>query len=215
MGLLTLAHRSRSRVLDVPIDEADALINLFNATAGPNWTNHTNWLTSANTIADWYGVTVAGGHVTALELPANNLVGAVDWVGLMAGLPALVSLDLRENPDVTGDLAGMIMPNTLEIFTLNWGDYGVSDYGCNPTISEVFIVSHAITLLSFDACPITDAELGFIMVSCANGIGGYTNHGEGIPGLGVSVIGLYAADHATAYNALIADGWTIGTNVRE
>lgn len=62
----------------VPQIERDALMALYNSTDGPNWTNHTNWGTSAP-VADWHGITVenvAGtDHVITLNLPANNLIG--------------------------------------------------------------------------------------------------------------------------------------------
>ena len=34
-----------------------ALIALYNATGGPNWTNNTNWL-SNETVDEWHGVTI-------------------------------------------------------------------------------------------------------------------------------------------------------------
>lgn len=62
--------------LDVPQAEADALIRLYNATGGPSWTDNTNWLVD-RTVGNWFGVTVAGGHVTGIALQSNNLVG--EW----------------------------------------------------------------------------------------------------------------------------------------
>ena len=54
------------------IDRA-ALVALYNATDGDNWTNNTNWL-SNEPIGDWYGVTTnADGRVTAIELSDNLL----------------------------------------------------------------------------------------------------------------------------------------------
>jgi hypothetical protein len=61
---------------DVPQAEADALIALYNATNGDSWTNNTNWLVDT-TVGDWFGVTVAGGHVTEIDLNNNNLDG--EW----------------------------------------------------------------------------------------------------------------------------------------
>jgi hypothetical protein len=53
---------------------AAALVALFNATGGPQWTNRIGWTTSA---PEWYGVKVEGGHVTAIELPVNKLTGTI------------------------------------------------------------------------------------------------------------------------------------------
>ena len=53
----------------------DALVALYNATAGPNWKNSENWLTDAP-IGEWYGVsTNSAGVVTGLDLTDNGLIG--------------------------------------------------------------------------------------------------------------------------------------------
>lgn len=58
--------------------EINALVALYNATGGPNWTHHDNWLTGADP-CDWYGVTCAEregtSHVFWLRLEGNNLTG--------------------------------------------------------------------------------------------------------------------------------------------
>ena len=54
--------------------QREALVALYNATGGPNWTNNTNWLTD-NDISTWYGVTVFNGQVTRLGLSRNSLSG--------------------------------------------------------------------------------------------------------------------------------------------
>lgn len=47
-----------------------ALISLYNATDGPNWSNNTNWL-SEMPLGEWYGVTTdSGGRVVELVLPS-------------------------------------------------------------------------------------------------------------------------------------------------
>ena len=52
-----------------------ALAALYTSTNGTNWINRSNWLTSE--LSTWFGVTVADGRVTQLELPDNNLKGNV------------------------------------------------------------------------------------------------------------------------------------------
>ncbi|WP_082115912.1 leucine-rich repeat domain-containing protein [Hymenobacter terrenus] len=59
--------------------ELAALRALYNSTNGPNWTNHTNWLTGT-TMADaakWYGVSVYNDDVTNISLNINNLSGSL------------------------------------------------------------------------------------------------------------------------------------------
>ena len=52
-----------------------ALVALFNATHGPNWTDNTNWLTAS--VDSWFGVTIEGDRVTALNLGNNQLDGPI------------------------------------------------------------------------------------------------------------------------------------------
>ena len=63
------------RSSDVPQAEADALIAFYSATGGPAWTNKQGWGWDP-VVNNWFGVTVAGGHVTAINVNTNNLVGA-------------------------------------------------------------------------------------------------------------------------------------------
>ncbi len=64
-------------VTQIPTSECNALVAFYNATGGPDWDDHTNWLESG-TPGSWYGVTVSGGHVTGLSLGwNNNLVGSL------------------------------------------------------------------------------------------------------------------------------------------
>ena len=62
--------------------EWEALKDLYNATDGANWTNNTNWQTNIMNATDGslvnnscQGITVSGGHVTALNLYNNNVIG--------------------------------------------------------------------------------------------------------------------------------------------
>ena len=56
--------------------ERAALVAIYDATDGDNWTNNTNWK-SQEPVGDWYGVTVENGAVTGLNLNGNNLSGAI------------------------------------------------------------------------------------------------------------------------------------------
>ena len=46
--------------------DRDVLVELYNATDGPNWIDNTNWLTDTP-IGEWYGVT-AGENGSVIEL---------------------------------------------------------------------------------------------------------------------------------------------------
>ena len=72
-----------------------ALTGLYDSTNGPDWTNQSNWLSSAP-LGSWYGVSVdAEGRVTELSLNDNNLSGSIPSV--IGQLDALQFLDFYGN----------------------------------------------------------------------------------------------------------------------
>ena len=80
-----------------------ALIALYRATDGANWTNSTKWLTNAP-LGEWYGVTTgASGRVERLRLLNNRLTGPIPPE--LGNLASLKSLGLRD-----GTLTGSIPP---------------------------------------------------------------------------------------------------------
>ena len=55
-----------------------ALVDLYNNTDGPNWTDNTNWL-SAELIDNWVGVTVLDNRVVFFNLFNNKLKGVISY----------------------------------------------------------------------------------------------------------------------------------------
>ena len=91
--------------------ERNALVSIYNATSGTNWTSNTGWL-SDEPLSTWYGVMVdERGSVTELNLKDNNLQGPIPRE--IGSLTNLVSLSLGSNsvsgqiPDVMGELLKM------------------------------------------------------------------------------------------------------------
>ncbi|APY09144.1 hypothetical protein BWZ20_12895 [Winogradskyella sp. J14-2] len=69
--------------------ERNALIALYNATNGPNWTNAENWNTAAP-VSTWQGVTTTGNKVTRLALQSFNPNGNLpEDIGSLTNLEAL------------------------------------------------------------------------------------------------------------------------------
>ena len=82
-----------------------ALVSLYNATDGPNWTSRTNWL-SDEPLGDWHGVTTdANGRVTELDLNLNGLDGQIPTA--IADLDRLEVLLLFIN-DLKGSIPAQI-----------------------------------------------------------------------------------------------------------
>lgn len=84
--------------------ERAALIALYNATGGDNWTNNENWCTDAS-IDTWYGVTTTRDLVTSISLAGNNLCGAIP--AEIGELSQLTGLNLHSN-EITGEIPAEI-----------------------------------------------------------------------------------------------------------
>lgn len=87
--------QSTNLVCGTTVAEQDslALVALYNATNGANWTDNTNWLTGS--VSTWVGVSVAGGRVVGVNLPDNGLMGSLP--AALNGLTALQALLLNDN----------------------------------------------------------------------------------------------------------------------
>ena len=75
------------------IDGREALLALYEAAGGENWTRRDNWGTNTE-ISTWYGVTVEDNEVTGIDLSANNLSGTLPKeLGALIRLKRLVLND--------------------------------------------------------------------------------------------------------------------------
>ncbi len=72
---LTIYKNDITLINPVPQSERDALVALYNATDGPNWTN--TWDLNGP-IGSWYGLTFnTSGYVSKINLGVNNLIGSL------------------------------------------------------------------------------------------------------------------------------------------
>ncbi len=111
----------------IPQSEYEALVALYNATAGFNWTN--KWNVNSNNLHEesWYGISIENGHITEIKLPNNNLRGFIP--AEIKDLPYLKVLNLSgygNNRYLTGSIPAEI--GTLsELETLNLSYQKLSD----------------------------------------------------------------------------------------
>lgn len=109
LTLLTLILQCIYSFAQVPTIERDALMALYNATDGPNWTFPGQWGSTTIPVADWFGVDVeniAGqDHITVISLVSNGLNGYI---------PAEIDdLSYLKILDLSGNQLPGIIPNAL------------------------------------------------------------------------------------------------------
>ena len=85
----------------VPDEERDALISLFNACDGENWNTNTSW-NSIQDVSTWFGVSVVDNHVTYLSLFYNGLVGEIP--------PEIGDLAYLETLNLAGNSLSGVIP---------------------------------------------------------------------------------------------------------
>ncbi|MEQ9426339.1 MAG: FG-GAP-like repeat-containing protein [Cyclobacteriaceae bacterium] len=99
-----------------------ALVAIYNAMGGENWTNSANWL--AGPLSTWAGVTIENNRVTGLNLSNNNLIGPVPTA--IRDIASLTTLDLSNN-DITRfpNVSRLTGLTTLDITgnELGFGDF--------------------------------------------------------------------------------------------
>ncbi|HET9222414.1 MAG TPA: LamG-like jellyroll fold domain-containing protein, partial [Roseiflexaceae bacterium] len=103
-------------VSEIPHSECEALVDLYTAAGGPQWSNRTNWLQS-NTPCSWYGVLCNNGHVIVLNLPNNGLNGPL--LPSLANLSQLVVVNLANNHLTGGiplQLGNLSKLQTLDLY---------------------------------------------------------------------------------------------------
>ena len=96
-----------------PAQDRAALMVLYNATDGANWTDSTNWLNFDESLSAWFGVTTnASGEVTELNLP-NNALSSEETPNGLLGLAKLERLDFSGNNELEGQLQQELMDSNL------------------------------------------------------------------------------------------------------
>ncbi len=95
-----------------------ALVALYNATSGANWTTSTNW-TTTEPLSTWHGVTTdAAGRVTILRLSANGLSGEIPAeLGGLTNLQRLFLYDNMLSGEIPAELGNLTNLKFLYLFS--------------------------------------------------------------------------------------------------
>ena len=110
--LSVILSSTRTYAQDADVQDSLALVDLYNSTNGPGWTDKVGWL--AGPVSNWDGVNLNGvGKVITLNLVGNNLKGTLP--ATIKKLTACVDFELQSN-QLSGtipDLTGMAALNTF------------------------------------------------------------------------------------------------------
>ena len=97
-------------ITEIPQSEASVLDVLYTVNNGLQWRHDANWLISI-TPNNWYGVTTADGHVQALDLGSNELMGSLP--AELGDLTEIQVLRLEDN-QLSGDPL-LIIPSLTQL----------------------------------------------------------------------------------------------------
>ena len=94
------------------VGDSLVLVAMHDATNGTSWTNRTGWKSSQ--VKNWFGITEKGGRVTRVEMPNNNITGAIPSV--IVNLNAMKTFNVGTN-NVTSipDLSAMPAITNLDV----------------------------------------------------------------------------------------------------
>lgn len=100
---------------EIPVDQCEALVSLFESTNGPAWMVSAGWL-ETETPCSWFGVVCGAGLVEELDLGANGLEG--EFPTAVTRLSGLVRLNLSGNAltgTIPSGLGGLTALENLQL----------------------------------------------------------------------------------------------------
>ena len=106
-----------SRLQTTATTDREALVALYQATDGDNWTNNRNWLENAR-LGTWHGVTTdRNGRVVELDLSENELRGTIPpELGTLSNLEALNLSVNQLRGEIPPELGNLISLEVLDLF---------------------------------------------------------------------------------------------------
>ncbi|MEM7535929.1 MAG: leucine-rich repeat domain-containing protein [Chloroflexota bacterium] len=123
--------------------ECEALVAIYNATNGPNWTNNTGWLVIQSPCT-WFGVSCMNGNMQTLDLSENELVGVIPPE--IENLSSLTTLDLYYNqltslPPEIGNLSSL---NYLALYNNQLDDIP-PEIGNLPSLTWLYLNANQLS----------------------------------------------------------------------
>lgn len=153
-------------VTDIPGDQCQTLVDLYNATDGANWNNNGNWLTGPNA-NDWHGITATGNNVTNLNLTNNALQGSLPNLSTLTNL---VNIQLSSN-QLTGDLTSFSGLTQLTVLNL-YGNQLTGDLTPLTNLTQLSNLRLGSNQFSGDLTPLAGLNLLSFMHIADNQLNG-------------------------------------------
>jgi len=120
-----IPHTFCQRVTDIPNNQCQVLITLYNKTDGKNWKNVPRGI-ETNSPCQWWGIKCEGGNVIAVDLFNNQLKGTIPD---LSELIYLRILDLSYN-NLNGSVPDLSLLVSLETFNLSGNQLIPNDTLC-------------------------------------------------------------------------------------
>ena len=152
----------------VAMDRA-ALVALYDATGGANWTTNTNWSTTA-ALSTWHGVTTdSDGRVTQLNLSDNGLTGTIPTaLGDLSNLQELYLWGNELTGPIPAELGNLSSLQILSLQNNNLSGEIPAALGNLASLQELILYDNPLTgpipaalgnLASLQKLALTDTEL--------------------------------------------------------
>lgn len=136
-----------TRLPEDEVSQKVALMKLYEATSGDNWRENDNW-GSDRPLNEWFGLAVADGHVTEIDLQGNHLDGYIP--DEIYDLPFLESLIIGSpkhsntlndwNKDDWNLIRGELSPKIGHLSKLKVLDFkGLTDITCGDIPDEIWM----------------------------------------------------------------------------
>lgn len=130
--------------------EFDALVALYNSTNGDSWTDNSNWNISTGTkddvTNDWFGITVANGHVTTIQLYDNNLVGTLPSnIGDFPQLRIITLLNNKLSGSIPAEIGNLTSLTYLHLATNELSGSIPASIGNLSNLSQIYLTQNQLT----------------------------------------------------------------------
>ncbi|MDM8528045.1 FG-GAP-like repeat-containing protein [Anaerolineales bacterium HSG24] len=118
---------SCSAVNQIPTNQCNALLSLYNSTNGASWSDvaSNNW-TVTDTPCSWTGITCSGGQVTEISRDGKNLVGVIPDLSALTSLQKLWVQNNQLSGDIPTSLSSL---SSLSNLDLGYNKLTASDSG--------------------------------------------------------------------------------------